>query len=56
MIHLGGARGLKLQAKHGEFYAAAAIFSASCPGQPIPNFWATNEQGMKNIAKLARKK
>ena len=52
-ITLAGEAGRNLEKKYGPSVAGALIYAKSRPNKPIPNFYASNEDAMKDIEACA---
>ena len=52
-VHLGGEKGKALEARFGPQIAGTLIYEASRPGQPAPDFYATDDDAMEDIRKCA---
>lgn len=55
-IHLGGGDGYRLEAALSPSMAGAMIFAASCPGEPIPDFYASNDDALENLRALVARR
>jgi hypothetical protein len=52
-ITLAGAAGADLEAQVGPAAAGALIYAASRPNQPVPNFYASNDEAMADLIACA---
>ncbi|HZZ79643.1 MAG TPA: pentapeptide repeat-containing protein, partial [Gemmataceae bacterium] len=52
-VNLAGPAGKMLEDRIGPAAAGALIYAASRPGEPIPNFYATNEDAMEDLRECA---
>jgi uncharacterized protein YjbI with pentapeptide repeats len=52
-VHLAGEAGYDLDRRYGTNAAGAMIYNASRPGQPVPNFYTTNDNALADIQKCA---
>jgi hypothetical protein len=52
-VHLGGEKGKELEKRFGPQIAGILIYEASRPGQPAPDFYATDDDAMEDIRKCA---
>ena len=54
-IHLAGEAGYALEDRIGSAAAGALIYAASRPGEPVPDFYATNEAALADLRECAAK-
>jgi len=54
-IHLAGEAGRELEKKLGPSAAGALIYAASRPNEPVPDFYATDEEALADIRAHAAK-
>ena len=54
-ITLAGEAGAALEKQYGPFMAGAAIWDAAHPGEPIPNFFASNDAARADIIACAER-